>query len=146
MTPASGTAVRIRTPKSMTTGTRNARCSWLPSGDPITASMSSALSSTAKLTAIAASVERRDLWSGNRHFALRRPLKIDVRFDDGAWCYDCAELHLAGCASSYEAALSRLGHEFAFLWDDVATEEDVALHASGMRLKELLVGLVADAG
>jgi len=103
-------------------------------------------SSTARLASIATSVERRDIWSGARRFALRRPLKIDVRFDDGAWCYDCSELHLAGCASSYEAALSRLGQELAFLWDDIATEDDVALHASGRRLKELLVGLVADAG
>ena len=146
MTPASGTAVRIRVPRGVTTGTRSARSSRLTGGIPITAGMSSMPSSTARVTAIAASVERRDIWSGHRHFALRRPLGIDVRFDEGAWCYDCSELHLAGCAPSYEAALLRLGQEFAFLWDDIATEDDVALHASGRRLKELLVGLVADAG
>ena len=145
MTPASGTAICIRAPRGMTTGTRNARSSRLTRGLPITAGMSSVPSSTASLTSIAASVERRDLWAGSRHFALQRPLKIDVRFDDGAWCYDCSELHLAGCASSYDAAFSRLGQEFAFLWDDIAMEDDAALLASGKRLKELLVGLVTDA-
>ena len=146
MTPASGTAIRIRAPGSMTTGTRSARSSGPTAGIPIAPSMSIMPSSTARPASIATSVERRDIWSGARRFALRRPLRIDVRFDDGAWCYDCSELHLAGCASSYEAALSRLGQELAFLWDDIATEDDVALHASGRRLKELLVGLVADAG
>jgi len=145
MTPGSATAIRIRAPGSMTTGTQSARSSRLTVGIPIAAGMSCTPSSTARLASIATSVERRDIWSGTRHFALRRPLKIDVRFDDGAWCYDCSELHLAGCASSYEAALSRLGQELAFLWDDIATEDDVALHASGVRLKKLLVALVADA-
>ena len=146
MTPASGTAVRVRAPGSITTGTQSARSSGPTGGIPIAAGMSFMPSSTARLASIATSVERREIWSGSRHFALRRALKIDVRFDDGAWCYDCPELHLAGCASSYEAALSRLGRELAFLWDDIATEDDVALHASGKRLKELLVGLVTDVG
>jgi len=73
-------------------------------------------SSTGGLTAVSSSVDRRSLVSEGRRSTFAGDLRVDLRFEDGLWCYECSELHLAGCADSYEAAFERLALELAFLW------------------------------
>lgn len=143
MSALSATAERVRLPRSAATAASMA--SWTSADRPIVEDVELSQSSTGSLSSISASVDRRHIEAEGRHFQLNRDLRINLRFEAGLWCYECSELHLAGCADSYDEAFSRLGVEFAFQWDDIAMESDEALHPSGLRLKRLLRSLVQSA-
>ena len=81
-------------------------------------------------------------WNGRR-FDFSTALTVMLELDDGMWCYDCPSLSLLGCASSPDDALARFESEFAFLWDEIASESDDALLPQAQELKRRLHRLVS---
>ena len=81
-------------------------------------------------------------WNGRR-FDFSTALTVTLELDDGMWCYDCPSLGLLGCAPSPDDAIARFESEFAFLWDEIASESDDALLPQAQDLKRRLRRLVS---
>jgi len=81
-------------------------------------------------------------WNGRR-FDFSTALTVTLELDDGMWCYDCPSLGLLGCAPSPDDAIARFESEFAFLWDEIASESDDALLPQAQDLKRRLHRLVS---
>jgi hypothetical protein len=81
-------------------------------------------------------------WNGRR-FDFSSALTVLLELDDGMWCYDCPSLGMLGCAPSPEDAIARFENEFAFLWDEIASERDDALLPQAQDLERRLHRLVS---
>lgn len=81
--------------------------------------------------------------SGGRLFTFKEPLVVDVDFDDENWIYHNPRLNLWGHGDTREDALRDMQENFAYLWDEIAQEQDDLLDDRAIELKQNLLQLVA---
>lgn len=92
---------------------------------------------------VATTISKRDVvWNGRR-FVLSEPVTLIVELNQGLWCFDCPRLDLVGCGRSVEEAVSSFDGQFAFIWDEMAGEDDAMLLPRARHLKAELGLLVA---
>lgn len=68
---------------------------------------------------------------------------MNVEFDDGVWIYHSPLINLWGYGERPEDALCDLHENFAYLWDEIAQEEDERLDGKSLEIKRTLLDLVA---
>ena len=81
------------------------------------------------------------IWNGRR-FRLSEPLTLVIELSEGLWCFDCPSLDLVGCGRSVDDAVSDFDGQFAFIWDEIANEDDSMLLPRARQLKAELLRLV----
>jgi antitoxin (DNA-binding transcriptional repressor) of toxin-antitoxin stability system len=74
-------------------------------------------------------------------YRLKRPLFIEVQYQDALWSYRCEEINLWGSGESREDALHDLHENFAYLWREFAEEEDSRLDGKSLQIKRKLLDL-----
>lgn len=75
-------------------------------------------------------------------FVLAEPLELTVEYTDGLWVYHNPQLNLWGSGERREDAVTDLYSSFAYLWRELAREEDSALDGEAMKVKRFLLALV----
>ncbi len=78
----------------------------------------------------------------DRVFRLRRPIDVEVSFDDGLWKLRCDALGISGYGEDYEEALESFESDFGDCWDCIAMEDDEKLGADALALKKRLLDAV----
>ena len=78
----------------------------------------------------------------DRCFHLKRNAEVRLNLDDTGCSYVWAELGIMGRVSSREEALHEVEAEFAFLWDEIAQEDDALLQPDARNLKYRMLELV----
>ena len=92
---------------------------------------------------VATTIGKRDVvWNGRR-FRLSEPVTLVIELNKGLWCFDCPRLDLVGCGRSADEAVSNSDSQFAFIWDEIAGEDDAMLLPRARRLKAEMGRLVA---
>ncbi|MEW6348147.1 MAG: hypothetical protein AB1646_03740 [Thermodesulfobacteriota bacterium] len=102
--------------------------------------------STATETFRSGDAKRFQRWERIRHehrvFLLRKPVDVEVWFDDGLWKVRCDALGISGYAEDYQEALETFESDFGDCWDCIATEDDDQLGADALALKRGLLDIV----
>ena len=81
--------------------------------------------------------------TAGRTFQLKEPLIVNAEFDEGMWVYHSPLINLWGYGARPEDALCDLHESFAYLWDEIALEQDELLDGSAIQVKRSLLDLVA---
>ncbi len=76
-------------------------------------------------------------------YNLRRPLDFKVEKSKGRWVYSNDSLNLWGHGARSEEALKDLHENFAYLWKEIAEENDEHLDGKARAIKKRLVELRA---
>ncbi len=91
-------------------------------------------------------VKRIQRWERIHHehrvFHLRKPIDLEVRFDDGLWKVRCDALGISGYAEDYQDALESFASDFGDCWDCIPMEDDDQLGADALALKKRLLDIV----
>lgn len=77
-------------------------------------------------------------------YSLRKPVVVTVEYTDGLWVYHNEPLNLWGYGERREDALKDLQENFAYLWKEVAEEDDAVLDDKARLLKRALVDIRAE--
>lgn len=80
---------------------------------------------------------------GGRAFALNAPIAVNVEYIDGLWVYNHPDLNLWGYAARREDALRDLNENFAYLYEEIAEEDEGLLDAVARQLRTRLLLLVS---
>jgi hypothetical protein len=78
-----------------------------------------------------------------RVFTLQSPIAVNVEYTDGLWVYHHPELNLWGYAARREDALRDLHQTFAYVYHDIAEDNEENLDAVARQLRERLLRLVS---
>jgi hypothetical protein len=68
-------------------------------------------------------------------------LLIEVRYEDGLRSYHSEEINLWGSGNSRDDALLDLHENFAYLWQELAEEDDSRLDGKARDLKRKLIDM-----
>lgn len=79
---------------------------------------------------------------GSRRFHLKKPISVELDFQDSVWSYEYLPLGIITCSPSRSEALSQFWEEFEFIWEEYAQERDENLTLDAQELKRHLLELV----
>ena len=82
-------------------------------------------------------------WKGRR-FALKSPVTLNVRLEDGYLYIDYPELDIHAAGQDYDALLDDFSEDFVFAWGNYACEDDAAMTADARELKKTLLSLASE--
>jgi hypothetical protein len=77
-------------------------------------------------------------------YSLRKPVVVNVEYTDGLWVYHNEPLNLWGYGERREDAIKDLHENFAYLWKEVAEEDDVVLDDKALLVKRALLEIRAE--
>jgi hypothetical protein len=78
-----------------------------------------------------------------QRYDLRKPIVVTVEYVDGLWVYHNESLNLWGYAERREDALRDLHENFAYLWKELAEEDDDVLDERAKAIKRALLDAIA---
>ena len=76
-------------------------------------------------------------------FQLKEPLEFTADIDDGMCVYHNPQINLWGYGDRPDDALRDLHENFAYLWDEVAQDQDELLDDKALEVKHAILELVA---